>query len=301
MFDNCYEEFDNAHDCPLSLQMEEQMQLYEQSQQDYSPFFESNDAHKRNMTEAEWETTNPNTNLNNNIKNNNTCNLNNNINVENNSLKKEIVLLSEKRKRTPNEKKNRTRNGESKKRLGNAINKITNSCIYNLHYFIKKQYKNINVDKPTTSNIEGQSHEAKRELLNKTIYELYCENIMTKRFKGDSKIEETDKKKRIKIKREEYKKLNKNKEALDSFLKDNTLQNKKFFKEIKFLDFMISYLNNEKKICKRDDNNNITFGISLTGFETYEQSFNGEYTPIEKDKYKNKIFDIINRKSNDKK
>ena len=69
MFDNCYEEFDNAHDCPLSLQMEEQMQLYEQSQEDYSPyspFFESNDAKKGNMTEAEGMTTNQKTNSNNN-------------------------------------------------------------------------------------------------------------------------------------------------------------------------------------------------------------------------------------------
>jgi len=122
-------------------------------------------------------------------------------------------------------KKNRRKNSESKKRNGNAINKITNSCIYNMHYFIKKLYKNINVDKPTTSNIEKKSYEEKGKLLNKTIYELYCENIMTKRFKGDKDIIDVDKNKQTELKREAYKKLDKNKVALDNFLKDNNLQN----------------------------------------------------------------------------
>ena len=304
MFDNCYEEFDNAHDCPLSLQMEEQMQLDEQSQEDYSPyspFFESNDANKRNMTEAEGMTTNQKTNSNNNIKYNNIINQNNNISIENNVLKKEITFLSKKHNLTPKKKEKRRKNGESKKRNGNAINKITNSCIYNMHYFIKKLYKNINVDKPTTSNIEKKSYEEKGKLLNKTIYELYCENIMTKRFKGDKDIIDVDKNKQTELKREAYKKLDKNKVALDNFLKDNNLQNIMFFKEIKFRDFMASYLNNEKTICKRDEKNNVIFGISLTGFETYDQSFNGEYTPEEKNKYKNKIIDIINGRYDSKK
>ena len=124
---------------------------------------------------------------------------------------------------------------------------------------------------------------------------------MTKRFKGDKDIIDVDKNKQTELKREAYKKLNKNKVALDNFLKDNNLQNIMFFKEIKFRDFMVSYLNNEKTICKRDEKNNVIFGISLTGFETYEQSFNGEYTPEEKNKYKNKIIDIMDGKFYSKK
>ena len=135
------------------------------------------------------------TNSNNNIKYNNIINQNNNISIENNVLKKEITFLSKKHNLTPKKKEKRRKNGESKKRNGNAINKITNSCIYNMHYFIKKLYKNINVDKPTTSNIEKKSYEEKGKLLNKTIYELYCENIMTKRFKGDKDIIDVDKNK----------------------------------------------------------------------------------------------------------
>ena len=312
MFDNIinnfYDDFNKNRVCSLSEQFEYEIGKYEEPKTSNSPLVDSiqfNDDYKGKMTEDECKTTNQNTNINinidNNIKINNIINLNNNINIENNSIKKEITILSKKRGRTPNKNKNKKRNGQSKKRLGNALNKIINSCIHNLHFFIEKRYKNINVDKPTTSNISGQSHKAKREFLNKTIYELYCDNIMTKRFKGDTNIKEkVDKKKRIEMKREEYKKLNKNKKALDSFLNDNNLQNMMFFKEIKFRDFMVSYLNNEKKICKRDENNNIIFGISLTGFETYEQSFNGEYSSEEKNKYKNHVFAIMLGTSNDR-
>ena len=60
-----------------------------------------------------------------------------------------------------------------------------------------------------------------RELFNKTVYELYCDNIMTKRFKEDLKIKHEDKKKQIEMKQEKYKELNKNKNAIDYFLKNN--------------------------------------------------------------------------------
>ena len=298
MFDSIYEEFWNNQDCHLNDLIEEEMRLCKDPQSSNSPFFESNDANKRNMTEAESITTNQKTNLYINNLNNNIININDKINIEINVKKKEKAFLSNKREKISNNKNYKRKKGESKKRNGNAINKIINSCIYNIHYFIKKLYKNIDVDKPTTSNIEGQSHEAKRKLLNKTIYELYCENLMTKRFKGDWKIKSDDIKKQIEMKKKIYKEQNKNKKALDNLLKDN-INNERFFKIIKFRDFMTSYLNNENKILKRDEKNSIIFSISLTGFETYDQSFNGEYTSEEKEKYRKNLFDIMKNKSRD--
>ena len=61
----------------------------------------------------------------------------------------------------------------------------------------------------------------------------------------------------------------------------------KLLKEIKIIKYYKSYI--------RD-----IFNLKLTGFETYEQFFNGEYTREEKEKYKNHIFNIMNNESWDK-
>ena len=187
-----------------------------------------------------------------------------------------------------------------KKRKGNASYKIYSSCANNLHYFIKKNYKYININKPTVTNNKKKSHEAMRELFNKTLYELYCDNKMSKRFKGDIEIKEIDINKRKEIKQKKYKEINKNKKSIDNILKNNNQQDEILFKEIKFQDFLIAYLNNENEIIKRDKNNKVIFNLKLTGFETYEQFFNGEYTREEKEKYKNHIFNIMNNESWDK-
>ena len=187
-----------------------------------------------------------------------------------------------------------------KKRKGNASYKIYSSCANNLHYFIKKNYKSININKPTVTNNKKKSHEAMRELFNKTLYELYCDNVMSKRFKGDIEIKEIDINKRKEIKQKKYKEINKNKKSIDNILKNNNQQDEILFKEIKFQDFLIAYLNNENEIIKRDKNNKVIFNLKLTGFETYEQFFNGEYTREEKEKYKNNIFNIMNNESWDK-
>ena len=187
-----------------------------------------------------------------------------------------------------------------KKRKGNASYKIYSSCANNLHYFIKKNYKYININKPTVTNNKKKSHEAMRQLFNKTLYELYCDNVMSKRFKGDIEIKEIDINKRKEIKQKKYKELNKNKKAIDEILKNNNQEDEILFKEIKFQDFLIAYLNNENEIIKRDKNNKVIFNLKLTGFETYEQFFNGEYTREEKEKYKNHIFNIMNNESWDK-
>ena len=139
-----------------------------------------------------------------------------------------------------------------------------------------------------------------RELFNKTLYELYCDNVMSKRFKGDIEIKEIDINKRKEIKQKKYKELNKNKKAIDEILKNNNQEDEILFKEIKFQDFLIAYLNNENEIIRRDKNNKVIFNLKLTGFETYEQFFNGEYTREEKEKYKNHIFNIMNNESWDK-
>ena len=215
------------------------------------------------------------------------------------------TFITKKRGRRPKSTKDTTQEiSKSIKRSGNACYKIYNSCIYNTHYFIKKICKGLDVDKPTTSNNHKKSHDAMRELFNKTVYELYCDNIMTKRFKEDLKIKHEDKKKQIEMKQEKYRELNKNKKAIDYFLKNNNQEKDKdketLFKEIKFKDFLIAYLNNYRIICKRDENGNFIFRLPLTGFETYEQFFNGEYTQKEKEKFKNHIFDIMMKKSRDR-
>ena len=106
--------------------------------------------------------------------------------------------------------------------------------------------------------------------------------------------------KRKEIKQKKYKELNKNKKAIDEILKNNNQEDEILFKEIKFQDFLIAYLNNENEIIRRDKNNKVIFNLKLTGFETYEQFFNGEYTREEKEKYKNHIFNIMNNESWDK-
>ena len=107
--------------------------------------------------------------------------------------------------------------------------------------------------------------------------------------------------KKKKIKQKLYKELAKNKKGIDNILKNNNKEDEILFKEFKFQDFLIAYLNNENEIIKRDKENNILLNIKLAGFETYNQFFNGEFTREEKEKYKYLIFGIINNTSRDRK
>ena len=242
-----------------------------------------------NLIEIENRTTVVHTNE---INKTNKNNINNIIEIEETKF--------DKIKKPPKDLINKNKKIKGKNRKGNASYKIYSSCANNLHYFIKKIYKDININKPTVYNNKKKSHEAMRELFNKTLYELYCDNKMSKRFKGDIEIKEIDINKRKEIKQKKYKEINKNKKSIDNILKNNNQQDEILFKEIKFQDFLIAYLNNENEIIKRDKNNKVIFNLKLTGFETYEQFFNGEYTREEKEKYKNHIFNIINNESWDK-
>ena len=242
-----------------------------------------------NLIEIENRTTVVHTNE---INKTNKNNINNIIEIEETKF--------DKIKKPPKDLINKNKKIKGKNRKGNASYKIYSSCANNLHYFIKKNYKYININKPTVTNNKKKSHEAMRELFNKTLYELYCDNVMSKRFKGDIEIKEIDINKRKEIKQKKYKELNKNKKAIDEILKNNNQEDEILFKEIKFQDFLIVYLNNENEIIRKDKNNKVIFNLKLTGFETYEQFFNGEYTREEKEKYKNHIFNIMNNESWDK-
>lgn len=299
MLDNFFNCTENSS-CPLLEAIEEHINLFN----DINP--ENNTLIEQNCTEKEIKTINQNTIQNNNINFDVNSNKPSQIKI---LIDKEIkfnskTFTTKKRGRHPKSTKDTTQEiSKSIKRNGNACYKIYSSCIYNFNNFIKKICKGLDVDKPTTSNNHKKSHDAMRELFNKTVYELYCDNIMTKRFKEDLKIKHEDKKKQIEMKQEKYKELNKNKKAIDNYLKNNNQDKDKetLFKEIKFKDFLIAYLNNYRIICKREENGNFIFRLPLTGFETYEQSFNGVYTQKEKEKFKNHIFDIMKNKSLDRK
>ena len=228
-------------------------------------------------------------------------NLNEKIDVNNNNNIVSInnAFISKKRGRPrKNCEKNVKDKTKGKYRPGNASYKIYVSCIKNMHNFLKKIFKGLELDRPTITKYTKKSHDAHRELFNKTIYELYSKNPMVRRFKGDLKIKEKNKEKRYLIKIEKYNQLKKNKKKIDSYFEKNT--NKEIFTDIKFKDFLIAYLNNEKEIIKKEENT-CFYHLDLKGFETYEQFFNSEYSKEEKEKYKQHVFGIINNKSNDKK
>jgi len=219
--------------------------------------------------------------------------------AQNNKIEVKAHTFIDKKRGRP--RKNSTKKIKNKKKNCNEEYRIYNSCSDNLNKFLKKNYKILDIDKPTVTNDPHKSHDAMRVMLKKSLYELYCDIPLTKRIHGDKYIKEKDAKKRKEIKQKIYKELAKNKKAIDNILKNNNKEDEILFKEIKFQDFLIAYLNNENEIIKRDKENKIVLNINLNGFETYNQFFNGKFTPEEKEKYKYLIFGIINNTSCDRK
>ena len=189
---------------------------------------------------------------------------------------------------------------KGKYRPGNVCFKIYVSCMKNIHYFLNKKFKGLELHFPTVTNNKKKSHVAQRELFNKTIYELYCENQITRSFKGRLKINEKNKEQRNSTKIEKYNDSRKNQKEIDSYFEKNKNKNEEIFKIIKFQDFLKAYLNNDKEIIIKEKNNS-SYHLDLTGFETYEQSFNSEYSKDEKEEYKQYVFKIMNNKSKDRK
>ena len=185
---------------------------------------------------------------------------------------------------------------KGKYRPGNVSFKIYVSCMKNIHYFLNIKFKGLELDMPTITNNKKKSHDAQRELFSKTIYEIYSQNQMVRRFKGDLKIKEKNKEIRNLMKIETYNKLKKNQKIIDSYFENNQNENEEIFKVIKFQDFLKAYLNNEKEIIKEEEGI-FSYNLDLTGFETYEQSFNSEYTKEEKEEYKQYVITIMNGKS----
>ena len=188
--------------------------------------------------------------------------------------------------------KKRKKNTDPKKgkfRQINATPKIFNSCKKSLHNFIKAKIKNIDLNEPTI-NVQGKNNQTYwRNLSNKTIYESYCD-ILPKRIKGDNKIS-IDDEKRIEKRKELFKQANKNEKEINSIINidDNYY---KLFKILKFKDFLKAYLNDETKIIELTSDNEL-IEIDLIWFETYSQFFNFEYTPEQKQMYKNHVLNII--------
>ena len=171
----------------------------------------------------------------------------------------------------------------------NVTPKIFNSCKKSLHNFIKAKIKKIDLNEPTI-NVQGKNNQTYwRNLSNKTIYEIYYD-ILPKRFKGDNQIS-IDDEKRIEKRKELFKQVNKNEKEINSIVNidDNYY---KLFKILKFKDFLKAYLNDETKIIKLTSDNEI-IKIDLIWFETYSQFFNFEYTPEQKQMYKNHVLNII--------
>ena len=116
----------------------------------------------------------------------------NNNNNNNKSLSKPFV--SKKRGRPgKNSKKKIKDKKKGKYRPGNVCFKIYVSCMKNIHYFLYKKFKGLELHFPTVTNNKKKSHVAQRELFNKTIYELYCENQIMRGFKGRWKKNEKNK------------------------------------------------------------------------------------------------------------
>ena len=199
-------------------------------------------------------------------------------------------LFSTKKLGCPGKKgKKNTDPKKGKFRQINATPKIFNSCKKSLHNFIKAKIKNIDLNEPTI-NVQGKNNQTYwRNLSNKTIYEIYCD-ILPKRIKGDNKIS-IDDEKRIEKRKELFKQANKNEKEINSIINidDNYY---KLFKILKFKDFLKAYLNDETKIIKLTSDNEL-IEIDLIWFETYSQFFNFEYTPEQKQMYKNHVLNII--------
>lgn len=180
---------------------------------------------------------------------------------------------------------------KGKYRKGNALPKIINSCKKNIYKFLLFLIPRIELDEPNITN-KNKSHDYWRSLMNKNIYEVFC-NALPKRTKGDTDIKENGEK-RSKKKQELYE----NKDRTNKKEIDRIIQDEKFyiiFKALLFKDFLDAYLKNKKEIVK----NHEKYGriiIPLKGFETYSQSFNFEYTAEQKEIYKNHVFTVMNPK-----
>ena len=172
----------------------------------------------------------------------------------------------------------------------NVTPKIFQSCKKSVHKFIKASINEIDLNEPTI-NEQGKNNQAYwRNLSNKTIYEIY-ENILPKRFKGDTQIKKDDEK-RLEKRKELFQQVDKNKNEINSAINSDD-KYKKLFKVLQFKDFLKAYLNDKTKIVKVT-NDNERIEINLIWFETYSQFFNFEYTKEQKQRYKNKVLKIIN-------
>ena len=191
--------------------------------------------------------------------------------------------------RTRRRRKKRIRLNQSKNRNCNAFPKILNSCGEKMDYYIKLNFKGLeDLGYPTVINGDKFS-----DIISKTVYKMYCDTV-PKRFKKDKKIKEKDDKKRKQLKREEYSKIVRNKTILDNFIDKSNKKKDLIFNELVCKDFLIPYLNNENNIVL----NNKKYGkvnIKLTGFETYDDCFNYEYTKEQKESFKRALLDKIQK------
>lgn len=200
-------------------------------------------------------------------------------------IKKLFIL--EKRGRPKKTKKKILRPNQGKNRDINAFPKIRNSVRDQIDFFIKKNFKGLeDLDIPIINDTRKINND-------KSIYEMYCD-FVPKKFKGDSEIKEKDKKKRKKLRKEAYIKINKNKKILDEFIKKEKKEHDITFNVLKFKDFLKAYLKNEKRIVKYDKN----YGkivIDLNGFETYDDFFNWEYNKNQKETFKEHLLEKLDK------
>ena len=193
-----------------------------------------------------------------------------------------ILKLGRPRKR----KKKRIRPNQGKNRNCNAFPKILNSCGKKMDYLLKKNFKGLeDLRYPTVCN--GDQF---KDIINKTVYQMYCDTV-PKRFKGDTKIIETDAEKRKQLRQEEYNKININKTTLDKFIDKNNKTHDLVFNKLTCKHFLIPYLNNENKIILDNENKGKVY--ILNGFETYDNCFNHEYTKQQKENFKRALLDKI--------
>lgn len=187
--------------------------------------------------------------------------------------------------------------GKGRFRKINVTPKIFNACKKNMHSYIQIKFKEADLKEPDINQNGPKDISYWRETSNKTIYEIYC-NQIPKRFKGDTKIKEKEKtKERIKERKELYNQTNYNKKQIDEKLeKDGSY---KLFKILRFKDFLKPYLRNKTRIIKLTE-----FGLielKLKGFETYSQFCNYEFSKEQKEEYKNHVLGIINGTVKDRK
>ena len=146
------------------------------------------------------------------------------------------------------------------------------------------EFTNIKLHVPTIEKQMGYSYKNNFKFLHKTIYDIFIDSS-PKRVKDE-----------IKNNRENY---NYNKIEINKLLQqENNNPNVviKIFNKIfnlKFGDFLLAYLNDEKEIKIGGEN------ICLKKFKTFGQCFNerkNNYTQSQKDLYKKHILDIIENK-----